>query len=114
MATPDPGAEWWTGLPVWAQAVGSVVFAVIMAALYKMGYKNPPAAKDVERSHEVQLVSGAFADRRSLQDLAMQIERLCDLIEQQLRERNEEAREQRLLDKMLDQLEKLDDRKRRE
>lgn len=120
MASPDPSGVDWEGLPRSLQGLVAAVVAIVTYILYQVGYKRTPPEPKAQ-STEVQVVSGAFADRQMLRDMAMQmergndlLERLCDLLERQINARDEEAREARMIDRMMDELQKLEERKRRD
>ncbi len=112
MAAPDPSAEWFSGLPAGVQVGLTIATGIAGWLAYHFGYRRaPPEPKPP--TTDVQVVSGAFADRQALKELAMQIERLADLIEKQVEARDEEARESRMIDRMMDELKKLENEKRR-
>lgn len=117
MAAPDPSGVDWDGLPRSLQGLVAAVVAIVTYILYKVGYtRTPPESKP--QTTEMQVVGGAFADRfamealtKQIEELGDQVKRLGDLLERQMEMRDEETREARMIDRMMDQLQKLEDRK---
>lgn len=102
----------WVESAKWLFAAAMLALAIVGPKVFgplieKWRHTLPPPSNGVLSSQHLAVVGAALADKDAVQQLALAVNRLCDIMEERIEKENElsqEAKTRRIFKELLDQM----------